>query len=126
MLKHADLLEADFQRVYGLDLNDAGRSYSWLHAANLAANLPDGSMSWTYINRMRTRTLDQYLSAAAVNAVRMLKWRMDGYQSKAKPELINLNAKPKPQKPTVVAFDTPEQLMRQLGRARMALPAAKE
>ena len=39
---HPDALRADFQRYYGLNLDGMGRDYSVAHAADLAANLPNG------------------------------------------------------------------------------------
>lgn len=43
MAKSHDELEADFRQYYGLDLNDAGKSYTVSHAAVLAAQLPNDS-----------------------------------------------------------------------------------
>lgn len=43
MSEHPSELRADFQHWYGLNLDDMGASYSALHAADLAANLPPDS-----------------------------------------------------------------------------------
>lgn len=43
LASHEDALRADFQRFYGLSLDDMGDAYSFRHAAALCANLPDDS-----------------------------------------------------------------------------------
>ena len=43
LASHEDALRADFQRFYGLNLDDMGDAYSFRHAAALCANLPDDS-----------------------------------------------------------------------------------
>lgn len=41
--EHPDELEADLQQYYGLNWEEAGRAYSYAHAAALTAQLPRGS-----------------------------------------------------------------------------------
>ena len=41
--RHPDALRADFQRYYGLNLDDMGEAFSFSHAAALCAWLPDDS-----------------------------------------------------------------------------------
>lgn len=43
MALNGGALRADFQRYYGLNLDDIGERYSYSHAAALCANLPDDS-----------------------------------------------------------------------------------
>lgn len=43
LASHEDALRADFQRFYGLNLDDMGDAYSFRHAAALCANLPGDS-----------------------------------------------------------------------------------
>lgn len=48
--EHSIELRADFQRHYGLNLDDAGSKYSVYHAACLVSCLPENSMTMTVID----------------------------------------------------------------------------
>lgn len=124
MLRRQDRLRADFQQYYGLNLSDAGGGYTWTHAADLAAQLPAGARSWADIAPQLRYTLDQQLVAAQTNALRLIKWRLDGYKSKAKPQLIDLydtGGKTERERRQTVGFDTPEQLMAALDQTRLTI-----
>lgn len=63
-------MRADVRRVYGLDI---ARLSAW-EAAQLAANLPDGSMVWRTLDTPRAWTMDQHLLATLVDQMRMWMW----------------------------------------------------
>ena len=63
-------MRADFRRVYGLDITSIG---AW-EAAQLAANLPDGSMVWRTLDTPRAWTMDQHLLATLVDQWQMWMW----------------------------------------------------
>lgn len=63
-------MRADVRRVYGLDITTLG---AW-EAAQLAANLPDGSMVWRALDVPRAWTMDQHLLATLVDQWQMWMW----------------------------------------------------
>ena len=63
-------MRADVRRVYGLDITTLG---AW-EAAQLAANLPDGSMVWRTLDVPRAWTMDQHLLATLVDQWQMWMW----------------------------------------------------
>lgn len=47
----SDVLRADMQRFYGLDIDEIGYSIRIMRAADLAANLPHEALIWSEIGR---------------------------------------------------------------------------
>ena len=114
-------LRADFQRYYGLDLDEVGYSIRVRRASDLAANLPEQAQTWRAITPQAAWDTTQYLLADVADSLRFLAW------AKTK-EASNRGAKftyqiPRPGQATQQSsndsellqldFDQAEQLMRQ-------------
>ena len=56
-------LRADFQQTYGLNLDGMGEEYSYIHAADLAAQLPSNSRTFVAIDPKNLWTLDARILA---------------------------------------------------------------
>lgn len=70
------MLEADFQRVYGLDLGGLRSGMLRpIRAANLAVNLPPGSMLWRAVGGPLAWTDEMHLLARQEHALRVLAWQ---------------------------------------------------
>lgn len=84
-------MEADFQRVYGLDLADlrTGRMRP-TRAANLAAHLPPGSMVWRHTGGPQAWTDELHMLARVEHTLRVLAWQRtkDGEKGRNAPEPI--------------------------------------
>jgi hypothetical protein len=80
MLKHyPDELEADFQRVYGIDLLDLYRgTLSPRKAMALAVNLPPGSAVWQADLHDNAWTPDQYVLADIADLTAGANWQRAG------------------------------------------------
>lgn len=75
MLKSApDKLRADFQRFYGLNLDDVGISIRPRRAADLAANLPENARIWRALNPQAEWTTSQHLLANIADNTSFLAW----------------------------------------------------
>ena len=72
---HFDVLEADFEREYNLDLLDLYRgNLPARKAANLAANLPAGSLTWQALDHPNAWTTQEYLTANLVDSQNWGNW----------------------------------------------------
>lgn len=67
-------LRADFQRYYGLDLDEVGYTIRVRRAADLAANLPEQATIWRAINPQAAWDTSQYLLADMADSLRFLAW----------------------------------------------------
>lgn len=87
MEKHFDVLEADFERVYNIDLLDVYRgNLPARKAANLAANLPAGSMLWQVMDHPNSWTTTDHLIAAQVDAQNIGNWLAAGGKQNDRPK----------------------------------------
>lgn len=66
----APALRADMRHVYGLDIT----SIRPTEAADLAANLPDGSMVWRALGTPNAWTLDQHMLATQIEQMQAWMW----------------------------------------------------
>lgn len=70
------MLEADFQRVYGLDIGGLRTGMLRpIRAANLAVNLPPGSMLWRAIGGPLAWTDEMHMLSRQEHALRVLAWQ---------------------------------------------------
>lgn len=85
LASHEDALRADFQRFYGLNLDDMGDAYSFRHAAALCANLPDDSAVFRAEGDGWTGT--QQLLASIGRGIDVIWWQRteDGQRQNAAP-----------------------------------------
>lgn len=97
MDEHFDALEADFERYYGLDLLDVYRgTLPAQKAANLAANLPAGALTWQVLEHPNAWTTGEYIAAAQVDALNWSNWIAGGGKGeKPKPMETPMNRKTK-------------------------------
>lgn len=80
-----DSLRADFQRVYGLDIDGLwDGALGVARAADLAANLPAGSVSWIAVDSPAAWTAGDYLLANLQDGLAMMYWDGEG----ARPEPV--------------------------------------
>lgn len=79
MIHCPDALEADFQRVYGLDLGDlwAGRM-TVPRAANLTTHLPWGSAIFRAMGLDQAWTTGEHLAAQSVDLMAAANWQRGG------------------------------------------------
>lgn len=86
--KHGGALRADFQRFYGLNVDGLGRSFSVLHAADLAAHLPPDSAVAREMNPEYAWGVTEHLLATAVDTLRLLVWMQskDGAKNRNRPK----------------------------------------
>lgn len=117
MLEYRGALTADFQRFYGLRLNDALQSDGVLWCADLARWLPPEAAVWGCLDPRATWSTSDYLNAMAVDALRWLVWAKtkDGQKNRRQPKPI-----PRPQPPRArnVVLLTTEQVRERLARPR--------
>ena len=85
-----DELRADFQRVYGLNIDDMGESYSVHHAAVLAAMLPSDSLVCKAANPALEWGEALYMLRNIEYMLRVLAWQntKDGQKGRKKPQPI--------------------------------------
>lgn len=78
--EHGDALEADFERVYRIDICDLWRGHlSPRKAAVLLMGLPPGSLVWQELGEDAAWTAGEHLLAATVDALNIANWqRSDG------------------------------------------------
>ena len=91
MLKrHPCELRADFQRYYGLNLDDLGTAYTYRHAADLAACLPRESSTIRAESPALEWTEQEYMLWSIEYSLRVLRWQNteDGRKGRNKPEKI--------------------------------------
>lgn len=69
-----DKLRADFQRFYGLDLDEVGYSVRVRRAADLAANLPEQATIWRVYNKQAVWDTSEHLLADMADSLRALVW----------------------------------------------------
>lgn len=74
MLEYADILQADFQRFYGLNLAQLAHSLDVMRAANLAAHLPSDALIWRKFSQQAEWTTADYLLANIADATAFLAW----------------------------------------------------
>ncbi|NYI25779.1 DUF5361 domain-containing protein [Aeriscardovia aeriphila] len=74
MLEHADILQADFQRFYGLNLALLTHSLDVMRAANLAAHLPLDALIWRKFSKQAEWSTAEYLLANIADATAFLAW----------------------------------------------------
>ena len=86
--KHSSELSADFQQYYGLDIGGIGDDFGYLHAADLAAQLPRESRSFRAINPELEWTTTEYMLWSIEYSLRVLRWQNteDGHKNRNKPE----------------------------------------
>ena len=75
---HPDELRADFQQYYNLNWDGVGDSYSYLHAAALAAQLPSGSRSFSAIDPENAWGLEARLLSYIEFRLRAIEWELAG------------------------------------------------
>lgn len=85
-----DELRADFQRVYGLNIDDMGESYTVHHAAVLAAMLPSDSLVFRASNPALEWSETMYMLRNIEFLLRVLAWQntKDGQKGRKKPKPI--------------------------------------
>lgn len=90
LANHPDELRADFQRVYGLNIDDMGESYSMHHAAVLAAKLPTDSLVFKAENPALEWSEAVYMLRNIEYMLRVLAWQntKDGQKGRKKPQPI--------------------------------------
>ena len=89
--EHGEALEADFQRVYELDLLDLYRGrISPRKAALLALKLPAGSAVWQEMGGPLAWTSQDYFAAAQLHAQQVANWMQtkDGEEGRNAPEML--------------------------------------
>ena len=69
-----DALRADFQRFYGLDLDEVGHSVRVRRAADLAARLPAEARTWQAFDPRAAWTASDWLLAAIADNTGFLAW----------------------------------------------------
>ena len=85
--KHFDVLEADFEREYQMDLLDLYRGNIPVRkVANLAANLPAGALIWQVTEHPNSWTTTDYLLAEQVDALNIANWIAGGAKANDKPK----------------------------------------
>lgn len=84
--KHGGALRADFQRFYGLNLDDMGRTYGVLHAADLAVHLPAESAVKREMSGGWSRS--EHLLAELVDGFALYMWAKAGGKAGRKPKPI--------------------------------------
>ena len=90
MAKKPCELRADFQRVYGLNIDEMGESYSVRHAADLAAMLPRDSLVLKADNPALEWSDAVYLLRNIEYMARVLVWQntKDGQKGRRKPKPV--------------------------------------
>lgn len=70
----SDVLRADMQRFYGLDIDEIGYSIRIMRAADLAANLPREALIWSVFDERNAWTTNTYLLALIADNTSFLAW----------------------------------------------------
>ena len=117
--EHPDELRADFQEVYGLNVDGMGRDYSTLHAAALLAQLPEGSRVLRCYSEDAAWTSERSLLAAIVNDLNWLVWSKskDGQRNRNRPRPIGPGTGGGRERRIVGMAMTADELMDALARA---------
>ena len=94
LAKYPSQLRADFQRFYGLNLDGLGAEYTYRHAADLAAHLPQESACVRAQNPEFEWTDTQYLLRSIEFSLRVIVWQntKDGQKGRRKPKPIDTPA----------------------------------
>ncbi|TCD53772.1 hypothetical protein EJ419_07340 [Alloscardovia theropitheci] len=71
---HPDVVRADFQRFYGLNIDYLGDGLNIRRAADLAANLPLNASIWKVFDERATWSTEAYLLAEIADAVSFNAW----------------------------------------------------
>lgn len=71
---YPDVLRADLQRFYGLNLDDLGYGLRARRAADLAANLPPEARIWGKLNSACSWSTGDYLLANIADATSFMAW----------------------------------------------------
>lgn len=71
---YPDVLRADLQRFYGLNLDDLGCVLRVRRAADLAANLPPEARIWGKLNSACSWSTEDYLLADIADATSFIAW----------------------------------------------------
>lgn len=74
LVKAPDSLRADFQRFYGLDIDDVGHGIRCRRAADLAAHLPPEACAWRMFDPRMEWTVTQWLLAAIADNTGFIGW----------------------------------------------------
>lgn len=74
LFKAPDVLLADFQHYYQIDLQELGENLTVRRAADLAAHLPVRAAIWQRIDERARWTDMEYLLAEIVDATSFLAW----------------------------------------------------
>ena len=119
--EHEGALRADFQHYFGLDIDRMGVDYSALHAADLAANLPEGSRVLASIDPQSVWTSDRSLMAAMVNDLNWLVWAKtkDGQHNRNRPRIVGVSEQPGERKIVGMAME-PDELLETIGKIKEA------
>ena len=83
-------LRADFQQYYGLNIDGMGTDYTALHAAELAAFLPQDSRCFTADHPINEWTLERQLLALVEYRLHWLCWTRteDGTKNRNHPKCL--------------------------------------
>jgi hypothetical protein len=116
--EHPEELEADFQRVYQVDLLDLFRGeITPRKAAALAANLPPGSAVWVAMGGERAWSPDQHLLALVEHNTRIAWWAKTKDGSKGRRPPQRLRPPKSPREEALKAQRATRALHRQRARA---------
>ena len=69
-----DVLRADLQRFYGLDMDELGYTVRVRRAADLAGNLPEEALIWRHIDERATWDTTKHLLATIADNTGFIAW----------------------------------------------------
>ena len=96
-------LRADFQQTYGLNLDGMGEEYTFLHAADLAVQLPSNSRTFVAIDPDNLWTLETRLLAIIEFRANVIGYYLrHGKGDKPKLLFDNKQTKPKDIEPMTI------------------------
>lgn len=75
---HPGELRSDFQRFFGLNIDEIEISFSAWHAAELAAHMPQGSLLYAAVDPSAAWGASEYLLHAIEYDLRTFAWSMAG------------------------------------------------
>lgn len=81
MSNYPQELRADFQQFFGLDIEEIGKSYSLVHACELAAMLPEGSRVLRKIEPALSWDIKDHLLTRLINDFELFMWALGGGES---------------------------------------------
>jgi hypothetical protein len=102
-------LRADFQRVYRLDSDDI-EGIGVQRAADLAANLPPGSMVWIRLNKPAAWTTTDYLLAGVFDEIARFQYMLSDHKGSGPKPLPRPGETVEKQHTQQVMSMTPEEL----------------